>query len=96
VLAEVLVFNGNEGGFHQWWDLIVSNDDSVLLSKGADHGRVVVGINLGDHRRSLVVERCHLRQVAAVDEQNTGGGPNAMDRLRRTTKIKEPRYFRVV
>ena len=74
MLPEVLVFNRNEGSFHQWWNLIVSNDDSVLLGKRTDHGRVVIRINLGDHGRPLVIESRHLGQVAAVDEQHPGGG----------------------
>ena len=72
VLAEILVFNRNESGFHQWRDLIVSKNDSMFLSKGADHSGIVIRIHLGDHGGPLLIKSCDLRQVTAVDKQHSG------------------------
>ena len=53
-------------------NLAVGEEDPPLEREGADR-LAVVGVELGDDVRMIILERVNFRQVARVDEQQPDG-----------------------
>ena len=68
-------------------NLIVGQQDSPLQGEGAD-GLAVVGVQLGDHVGTIILERVNFRQVARVNEQQSR--PPRQTRSRRSPGTKTP------
>ena len=72
VLLEVLILGGDDGSSQNVGNLVVSQQDAALQSEGAD-GLAVIGVELGFDDGPVGLEGVNFRQVARIDEEQSGG-----------------------
>ena len=73
MILEVLVFDGGDRVVENFGDLLPGHQDAALQGEAADE-LAVVGIDLRDHIGAVSLEGADFRQVAFVNEEQSGGG----------------------
>ena len=71
VLLEMLVFGGEDGVLQNRRNLVVGQKNAALQGERADQ-LAVVGVEFGDDVRLVVFEGVDLRQIAGIDEEESG------------------------
>jgi hypothetical protein len=74
MLFKMLILDGRHRVVENFGALLVSHQNAPLQRKAADE-LPVIGIDLGDHGRTIGLERPDFRQVAGINKQQPTGSP---------------------
>lgn len=73
MLIELIVFRGNNGELQVRGDFLVRYDHSFFDKQFADY-LVVVGINIGDHIRTIILQALDFGQIVFIAQKDAKTG----------------------